>query len=126
MAKALSDDLRERVIGAIERGLSRRAAAERFGVSASSAVRWMAAYRSCGTAQARPQCGDMRSGRIEAYADAILAAVRDKPDMTLVEAADWLLSEHGLSVAPSSMWRFFERHGLTFKKNGPSRRAGAA
>ena len=40
MAKALSVDLRERVIGAVEGGLSRRQAAERFGVSASSAIRW--------------------------------------------------------------------------------------
>jgi transposase len=40
MAKALSMDLRERVIAAVDEGMSRRQAAERFGVSASSAVRW--------------------------------------------------------------------------------------
>lgn len=43
MAKALSFDLRRRVrvVGAIEHGLSCRQAAERFGVSASSAIRWL-------------------------------------------------------------------------------------
>jgi transposase len=38
MAKALSEDLRIRIIQAVEGGMSRRAAAERFGVSAASAV----------------------------------------------------------------------------------------
>lgn len=126
MARALSEDLRGRVIAAIEAGLSRRSAAERFGVSASSAIRWMAEYRASGASKPRPQGGDKRSRRMEAYADAILAAVRAKPDMTLVETADWLAAEHDLVVAPSSVWRFFDRHGLTFKKNGASRRAGAS
>jgi transposase len=41
MAKSLSIDLRRRVVDAIEHGLSCRQAAERFGVSASSAIRWL-------------------------------------------------------------------------------------
>ena len=40
MARALSVDLRDRVVAAIASGLSRRQAAVRFGVSAASAVRW--------------------------------------------------------------------------------------
>ena len=39
MARALSCDLRQRVVEAIKHGLSRRQAAARFGVSASSAIR---------------------------------------------------------------------------------------
>ena len=42
MSKALSLDLRTRVLAAIAGGLSCRQAAERFGVSASSAIRWRA------------------------------------------------------------------------------------
>jgi transposase len=41
MAKALSNDLRQRIIEVIDQGLSCRQAAERFGVSASSAIRWL-------------------------------------------------------------------------------------
>ena len=40
--KTLSLDLRERVVSAVAAGMSRRQAAERFGVSAASAVRWCA------------------------------------------------------------------------------------
>ena len=48
MAQYLSEDLRARVIRAIEGGMSRNAAAHQFGVSVSSAVRWMAAYLATG------------------------------------------------------------------------------
>ena len=40
MARAISFDLRKRVVDAIASGMSRRQAAGRFGVSAASAIRW--------------------------------------------------------------------------------------
>ncbi|HTT85129.1 MAG TPA: helix-turn-helix domain-containing protein, partial [Rhizomicrobium sp.] len=40
MGKAYSMDLRVRVVEAVDEGAPRREAAERFGVSVSSAVRW--------------------------------------------------------------------------------------
>lgn len=55
--------------------MSRRAAAERFGVSAASAVRWVQAVNTAGTVEAKPQGGDTRAHRIEAYSSVILAAV---------------------------------------------------
>ena len=44
MAKTLSEDLRVRVIAAVEDGLSRHAAAARFGIGVASAVRWLRAW----------------------------------------------------------------------------------
>ena len=85
MTKSLSVDLRERVVAVIDGGLSRRQAAARFGVSVSSAIRWHALARRTGTAMPRQQGGDRRSGRIEAHADVILAAVAKQPDITLAE-----------------------------------------
>jgi transposase len=85
MAKALSVDLRNRVVAAVEGGLSRRKAAERFGVSISSAIRWTTLSRFTGGVCPRPVGGDKRSGRIEACAPVILQAVEAKPDITLVE-----------------------------------------
>ncbi len=124
MAKPLSEDLRIRVIRAVEGGMSRRAAAERYGVSPASAVRFVRDWRESGATRAKPQGGDQRSHRIEAYRDVILGAIKGKPDLTLVEIADMLESEQGASFAPSSIWRFLDRHAITFKKNRARRRAG--
>ena len=68
MSKALSVDLRERVVAAIEAGSSCRAAAARFGVGISSAIRWASLKRSAGSVAPGPLGGDRRSGRIEAQA----------------------------------------------------------
>lgn len=123
MAKSLSEDLRGRLIAAVEAGMSRRAAAERFGVSASSAVRWVKTWRKAGAARAKRQGGDRRSQRIEAFADIILLAVAKKVDITLVELSEMLRQDHGQRFAASTLWRFLDRHCMTLKKNGARRRA---
>jgi transposase len=126
MAKPLSEDLRIRIVDTVEGGLSRRAAAERFGVSASSAVRYVKEWRESGSVEAKRQGGDQRSHRIEAHCDFILGAIEAKPDLTLVEIAALLESEAGASFAPSSVWRFLDRHAVSFKKNRARSRAGQA
>ena len=126
MTQALSQDLRNRVIAAVDGGMSCNGAAERFGIAVSSAVRWVRAWRAEGRAEALPQGGDLRSRHIEAYREVILAAVTAEVDITLVELAELLHRQHGASFAPSTVWRFLDRHGLTFKKNGTRQRAGAA
>jgi transposase len=57
MPKALSGDLRERVIEAVEAGASRREAAERFEISASSAVKWLQRWRDHGVRAPKPRGG---------------------------------------------------------------------
>lgn len=116
MVKPISEDLRSRVIAAVEAGLSRRAAADRFGVAVASAVRWVREWRESGTARAEPQGGDKRSQRIEAYRDVILTAIESQVDITLVELAEMLRAEHGAQFAPSTIWRFLDRHSMTLKK----------
>jgi transposase len=115
MSKPLSADLRERVVAAVDSGMSRRKAAERFGGSISSAIRWTAQRRRTGDVRPRRIGGDKRSGRIEAYAPVILAAVEEKPDITLAELRE-LLAGHGVGVAISTLWRFFARRKITLKK----------
>src|SRR5271167_1434424 len=116
MTRALSQDLRSRVIAAVDGGISCNAAAERFGIAVSSAIRWVRAWRVEGRVTALPQGGDLRSHHIEAYRDVILAAIEAKVDITLVELSDLLRHEHRVSCAPSTVWRFLDRHNLTFKK----------
>lgn len=124
MAKALSNDLRVRLIGAIEtQGMSCHAAAERFGVAPSTAVKLMQHWRQSGASEPRPQGGDRRSERIEAYSSEILSLIAGARDITLAEIASHLLKAHGERFAPSTIWRCLDRHGQTFKKNSSRERA---
>jgi transposase len=66
-------------------GLSRNAAARRFGVSIASAVRWVTRYKTTGRISPSPSGGDRRSGRIEAQRDYLLGLIRRTPDLTLLE-----------------------------------------
>ena len=126
MTKPLSNDLRERLIDAVAQGMSRRAAADRFGIAASTAVKWVRRWRDTGTRVPRRQGGDRRSARIEARADEILELIAGKVDITLAEIAEHLEREHGERFAPSTIWRCLDRHAQTFKKNRARQRAGAA
>lgn len=126
MAKTLSDDLRGRVIAAVEAGASRRAAAERFGVGVATAIRWMRVFRATGTLSAQPKGGDLRSHRIDAFRDVVLGAIEAQKDITLAELADLLRREHGASFAVSTVHRHLVRHRITLKKSRVRRRAGQA
>ena len=75
MTKPLSLDLRERLVSAVDGGMSRRSAAARFGVAASTAIKWVDRWRQAGHVRPRPLGGDKRSHRIEAHAGEILALV---------------------------------------------------
>jgi transposase len=126
MAKTLSEDLRGRVIAAVEAGMSRRGAAERFGVGVATAIRWVSVFRATGATAAKPKGGDLRSHRVEALRDVILGAVEAQRDITLAELAAVLEREHGATFAPSTVWRFLARHRITLKKSHARRRAGQA
>jgi transposase len=126
MTRPLSNDIRERLVSAVDGGLSRRSAARRFGVAASTAIKWVDRWRRTGDVGPRPQGGDHRSHRIEAQSQEILALVDEMADVTLAEIAAHLDETHGLTVAQSTVWRLLDRHGMTFKKNRARERATAS
>lgn len=115
MGKPLSIDLRERVVAAVDGGLSCHQAAGQFGVSVSSAIRWTRLRRRKGDVRPKPQGGDMRSARIEGHAALIFSLLEARRDLTLVELRA-ALAEQGITVAVSTLWRFFKRHRITLKK----------
>lgn len=125
MTRPLSNDLRERLVLAVDGGMSRRSAAKRFGVAASTAIKWVAQWHRTGAMAPRPQGGDHRSHRLEVHAEEILGLIAARPDITLGEIAAHLEEAHGLRVAQSSVWRLLDRHDMTFKKNGARQRAAA-
>ncbi len=124
MTRPLSNDLRHRLVAAVDGGMSRRSAAK--GVAASTAIKWVDQWRQRGDVRPRPQGGDRRSHRLEAYAEEVLALVTETPDITLAEIAACLEEVHGLRVAPSTVWRLLDRHGMTFKKNRARQRAATS
>ena len=95
MPRVLSQDLRERVVAAVDGGISCRAAAARFG---ASAIRWRQLVVQNGTPAAKPQGGDRRAGRIDAHAAFLLGAIEAKDDITLVELQALLAERDRKSV----------------------------
>jgi transposase len=118
MAKAYSGDLRERVIEAVEvEGASRREAAERFDISASSAVKWLQRWNDSRSAAPKPRGGSVSP--LETHAEWILALVAERPDLTLKETLVELLKRR-IRTSKSALSRFFGRHDITFKKKPAS------
>ncbi|MEM6660962.1 MAG: IS630 family transposase [Pseudomonadota bacterium] len=115
MPKALSLDLRTRVLAAVAAGASHRVAAERFGVSAASVSRWRSLSRRQGDLRPGPLGGDRRSARIEAYAEAILDLVETTPDLTIQELRLGLCGM-GLTFGYGTIQRFLIRHDMTPQK----------
>ena len=115
MAKSISIDLRRRVCAAISEGLSCREAAARFKVSASSAIRWRTQMKASGDITPLLNGGDRKSGRVEAEAEFILRQVEERRDITLADLQE-KRAAHGMRVGIGTLWRFFDRRKITYKK----------
>lgn len=124
MGKPYSEDLRKRVVSAVEGGLSRRQAATRFEVGISTVIRWFDRWQETESVAARPMGGDRRS-RLTNERDWLLARVAAEPDLTLEEIRAEL-AKRGVQVGYGTVWRFFEREDYTVKKNGARVRARTA
>ncbi len=118
MSAPLSNDLRLRVVNAVEDGLSRRGAAAKFSVSIASAVRWHQRFKRTGSVEPDAIGGDHHSYRAEAHAARVLEWIDEQRDLTLVEIRD-RLAEEGHVFAPSTIWRLLDRHNYTLKKRLP-------
>ncbi len=116
MAKSLSMDLRERLISAVEGGMSRRSAAKLFSVAPSTAIKWVDQKRRTGSVRPRAQGGDNHSHQLEAHADEIVVLVRETKDLTLSQLASHLDETYGVKVAKSTIWHLLDRHDMTYKK----------
>jgi transposase len=115
MTRPLSNDLRERVVGAIEDGESCRSAAARFGVAVSSAVKWSQRYRSTGSV-APSKMGGYRKRVLEPYRAFIVERIRQIPHLSL-HGLKAELAGRGVKVSHNTVWLFLRREGLRFKKN---------
>lgn len=114
MTRAYSNDLRERVVEAVLSGESCATAADRFGVSKSSAIKWVRLYRQTGSIEPG-KMGGHRPFLLAPHRDFILQQVQQTPHLTLSRLQD-LLADRGVHISHDTVWRFLKREGLSFKK----------
>ncbi len=122
--RAYSKDLRERVIKAVEGGLSCRKAARKLDVGAATAIRWTQQWKTTGSVA--PVVHKPSRSPLEAHAPFLLNLVEQQPDMTLEEIKAALFASLGVTAAVSAIHRFFARRQISFKKNAVRHRAGPA
>ena len=120
MARAYSVDLRQRVVAAIDEGLSTREAARRFSIGISTSGAWYRAWRSSGRLEPGRQ-GKPKVSKLDAHEAFILALVdTDDRDITLAEIAERLEVECGVKTSVSTVHAFFAKRGITYKNVWPA------
>ena len=102
-----------RVVEAVKSGASRREAAELYGISPSVVVIWMQRWAQTGSIEAKPSGGS--TSPLDEYAEFLLGLTVEQPDMTLDEIVA-AMSKAGIAGSRTAVWRFYERHDISFKK----------
>jgi transposase len=120
-----SNDLRVRVIQVVEDGAAARSAARQFVIGDSTAIRWVKRWRETGSFEAKSIKGQSRSP-LKQHEAWLLELVRQEADLTLEEIQCRLRDERGQKAGIGSVWRFFDRHGISFKKKHSRGRTGPA
>jgi len=119
MARAYSEDFRDRVDTALG-GLPARRAAAQLRIGLATAIRWVHRVRQTGDRTAGRQ-GQPRRSKLDPHRDYILGLVETTPDMTISEMLDKLAAERDVYAARATLWTFLDRCGLTFKKRPRTR-----
>ena len=124
MAGAYSQDLRIRLVRYVESAVSSRSAAKVFGVSESSAIKWMQRWRREKSVAPKPERGHRRR-LLDGHTDWLLELIETRTDITLDEIRT-MLSKRGVRVSLWTVWSFYDRHDFSFKKKRLRQRAGSA
>ena len=124
MPRPLSNDLRARIVRAVEEGASRNATAKRFAVSVSTVIKLMQAFRATGSHEPK-RMGGYRKAILAGHKDKVIALVAARPDATLDELVRQLRALR-ITVGRSTLARYLNRIGLRFKKNSARQRTGPA
>lgn len=125
MGLCYGNDLRRRVVAAIDGGMSARAAAARFSIAPSTAIHWHRRWREAGSVSPGRQ-GQPPGSKLDAHEAFILGLLADEKDIALREIAEKLAMERGVRTCPSTLWYFFSKRGLTHKKRRAMHRSSNA
>lgn len=115
MARAYSQDLRDRVIEAAFSGKSARGSAAHFGIGHATAIVWVRRARQSGERTAHKQ-GPPSRCKLDPHRDFLLGLIEQTPDLTISELLERLALDCGVKASRSTLWTFLDRCGLTFKK----------
>ena len=122
--RTVSEDMRAAAVAAVlHEGMSRGAAARRFGVSANSVRLWVNRFREHG--HVRP---DRRGGsrmRAESERERIFRILEARPDISMYGLRDALAAE-GVSISADTVQRFLKRHGMDRETRRARRRGRKA
>ena len=121
MGKAVSNDLRLRMVRGIAAGKSRREVAAQFEVAPSTAVRVQARYAVTGSVEPARQGRPPGSGKLGPYREVLVEKVQAEPDITMPDLAVWLEAEHGVAADPSNLCKLLCKEGFSYKKNAAGR-----
>jgi transposase len=124
--QSYSEDLRARVLAAIDGGMAVRAAAALFRVSVSYIYKALIRRRRTGQVIASTRRGHRPRKLSLAQEVALAAHIEAHPDLTLAALQAWLLSEHGVRLSNGAMWSAVARLGLSFKKRRSARASKTA
>src|ERR1700676_4229693 len=123
MAKPYSEDLRRRVVEAIDGGATIAEAAEQCGVSISSVVRFLRLHRDTGSVSAA-KFGGYKEFVLVAHEELVRSLIEEQPDITLAEL-EARLAKKKVLVGKSSLSRFLNHLKLPFKKQSAGRRTAS-
>ncbi len=124
--QSYSQDLRDRVLGAVDGGMAVRTASATFGVSIAYIYKALMRRRLTGDAGINPNRGHNPRKLSGEQERALAAHLNSRPGITLAQAQVWLLAEHDVQLSIGATWNAVHRLGLSFKKSPARGRAGSA
>jgi transposase len=119
--QSYSEDLRGRVLAAVDGGMAARSAASVFRVSVSYIYKALIRRRRTGEVSASSRRGHRPRKLTPAQETALTEQITAHPDRTLAVLQSWLLAEHGVRLSNGAMWSAVARLGLSFKKRRSGR-----
>ncbi len=120
MAKPLSNDIRERIVRAVEAGMSRNAAAQKYDVCPSTAIKIVGLWQATGSWEPK-KFGGHKKHKLAPHEAQVKKLIEEKPDLTLKEIKAALAAKK-IKVGVTAIFRFLESIGLNYKKNGTRQR----
>lgn len=124
MSLPISNDLRKRIVKAVDDGLSRNAAAKKYEVGISTVVNLIRRWRETGSFEPARQ-GKIPEFKLAPHEKLVRRICDECPDITLREMKARLLGA-GIGVSKSAIDRFLNHLDLSYKKNAARQRAGQA